>query len=571
MYKTLLILKYLRKRRIAWVSLVAVMLCTAMVLVVLSVMGGWLRMFRESFQALSGDVLVEGRSLVGFPQYEEIIRQIEALPEVKAAAPVIRTFGLLSIDDPRLGALERSKIRKGVEVIGYPANIQEVNGFRDSLYRLGGNLEGILVDSARADELRKRGGSARSIHEAASASRAPPSPDAPAYSVVTPAGIYPLDGFGNDLARAYLRKERVSDDPAAAARVRIRADETPSGALKRGASGVIAVEAISDARKLHFDLWPDTRYVAREGYRGPDVRTWDGMIVGTGVIGLRKDSTGNIGNRTSYQYTVQCDLTVLPMEPDTGIVEPTSRARNFYWLIDDSRTKVHLYDSNTVYVPFETLQRDLMMDENAGLPARTSNIQIALKAGADPRAVKPKIEAIVSQVLKADPLYPVEVLTWEQTHATFLGAVEKEKGLMTILFGMISIVAVFLIFCIFYMIVVEKTRDIGIVKSIGATSQGVAGIFLGYGAAIGIVGGMLGTFVGWMVVRYINELHEMLGRFGVVMWNPEIYLFETIPNTINPRETAVIVAVAIVSSVLGALVPAWRAARMHPVEALRWE
>ena len=63
---------------------------------------------------------------------------------------------------------------------------------------------------------------------------------------------------------------------------------------------------------------------------------------------------------------------------------------------------------------------------------------------------------------------------------------------MTFLFGIISLVAVFLIFCIFYMIVVEKTKDIGIIKSVGATAGGVAGIFLGYGLAIGIVGASLG-------------------------------------------------------------------------------
>ena len=84
MYKLLLILKYLRKRRIAWVSLIAVMLCTTMVLVVISIMGGWLRMFKESFHGLGGDLIVESRSLTGFANYDEIIEKIEALPEIDA-------------------------------------------------------------------------------------------------------------------------------------------------------------------------------------------------------------------------------------------------------------------------------------------------------------------------------------------------------------------------------------------------------------------------------------------------------------------------------------------------------
>jgi lipoprotein-releasing system permease protein len=143
---------------------------------------------------------------------------------------------------------------------------------------------------------------------------------------------------------------------------------------------------------------------------------------------------------------------------------------------------------------------------------------------------------------------------------------------------MISIVAIFLIFCIFYMIVVEKTKDIGIIKSVGSTSTGVAGIFLGYGLAIGIVGSMLGLLLGYLIVTYINEIHTWIGAvteklFGepFYMWNPEVYAFDTIPNTMNPHEVFWIVLIAIISSVLGALVPAMRAARMNPVEALRWE
>src|SRR5437762_7912152 len=99
MYKLLLILKYLRKRRIAWVSLIAVMLCTTMVLVVISVMGGWLRMFKESFHGLSGDVMITSRSLTGFDHYQQYIDEVQKLPDVEAAVPVIRTFGLIKINN----------------------------------------------------------------------------------------------------------------------------------------------------------------------------------------------------------------------------------------------------------------------------------------------------------------------------------------------------------------------------------------------------------------------------------------------------------------------------------------
>src|SRR4029434_843670 len=97
MYKLHLILKYLRKRRIAWVSLFAVMLCTAMVIVVISVMGGWLRMFRESFHGISGDVIVTRTSLEGFPYYQEMIDEIKKLKGVTGAVPTLHTYGLINI------------------------------------------------------------------------------------------------------------------------------------------------------------------------------------------------------------------------------------------------------------------------------------------------------------------------------------------------------------------------------------------------------------------------------------------------------------------------------------------
>ncbi len=163
--------------------------------------------------------------------------------------------------------------------------------------------------------------------------------------------------------------------------------------------------------------------------------------------------------------------------------------------------------------------------------------------------------------------------TWREKQRQFIEAVEKEKYLVTTLFGVVSMVAVLLVGCIFYMIVQQKTRDIGIIKSIGATSGGVAGIFLSYGAAIGVVGGAIGTVVGTLFVWYINEFQAMLGRISerAVVWSPEVYSFDHIPNEVEPQHAVVIYVVAIFASMLGAVVAAWRAARIWPVAALRYE
>jgi lipoprotein-releasing system permease protein len=208
--------------------------------------------------------------------------------------------------------------------------------------------------------------------------------------------------------------------------------------------------------------------------------------------------------------------------------------------------------------------------------ATCNDIEVKLRDPTQINQVKPQIEKIVNDVLNkygvAYFIDPVKTQTWEERQADFLNAVEHEEGLLVILFAIISVVAVFLIFCIFFMIVMEKTRDVGILKSVGATSTSIAAIFLSYGLAIGIVGGGLGLLLGWLIIHNINGLHAWLGRvFHVKIWDAKTYLFDTIPNTMDSRDAIIIVSVAILASVLGALVPAIRAARMNPVEALRWE
>ena len=479
-----LVLKYLRKRRIAWVSLIAVMLCTTMVLVVISIMGGWLRMFKESFHGLGGDLIVESRSLTGFAHYDEIIDKIEALPEIEAAAPTIQTFGLMKINNGRPGA---------VQVMGYPMErITRVNDFRKSLYRQWQQ---------------------------------------------------PVDEEGKD--------PKTVPPPS-------------------------------------FDLVPGIPYEELRP-KAKNVRNWPGMIVGAGVVGIGKDKTGKVTGRDGL-LEASVRLEVLGIKEDMTSLQGATPTPNFYWIVDDSRTQLWQFDAKTVYVPFDVLQKDLGMHrrelENPDTkekiiePARTSAINIKARPGVDLQVAKEKVIDVVAEYypIVRQPDGPIGVETWEESNSTWIGAVEKEKGLVTFLFGMISIVAIFLIFCIFYMIVVEKTKDIGIIKSVGSTSTGVAGIFLGYGLAIGIVGSLAGLLLGYLIVTYINEIHSWIGTvtekmFGepFYMWNPEVYAFDKIPNTMNPHEVFWIVVIAIASSVVGALVPAIRAARMNPVEALRWE
>ncbi len=141
-----LLIKYLIKRRIAWVALGAVMLCTTMVLVVISVMGGWLDMFKQSFHGLTGDVIVKSVSMEGFPYYQEMIRRIESAKDVLAAVPTIETWGLFNVGNTPTSA---------VKVMGIPIErIGLVNRFPDSLYRQHELVEDQLKDPGLTPEQR---------------------------------------------------------------------------------------------------------------------------------------------------------------------------------------------------------------------------------------------------------------------------------------------------------------------------------------------------------------------------------------------------------------------------------
>ena len=144
--------------------------------------------------------------------------------------------------------------------------------------------------------------------------------------------------------------------------------------------------------------------------------------------------------------------------------------------------------------------------------------------------------------------------------------------MLNILLFFIIAVAGFGILAIFFMIVVEKTRDMGILKSLGASSRGILGIFLGYGLSLGVVGAGVGLTIGLLFVRYINQIRDLLEHItGQPVFDPSIYYFYQIPTIIDPFTVFWIMVGALSIAVLASILPALRAARLHPVEALRYE
>src|SRR5207249_8282910 len=154
------------------------------------------------------------------------------------------------------------------------------------------------------------------------------------------------------------------------------------------------------------------------------------------------------------------------------------------------------YDSSYVYVPLEWLQQLRTM------PNRASSLQIKLKDYADARQV-------VETLRKMFPLeLNYRVQTWEDKQGPLLAAISIEKGILNVLLFLIIGVAGFGILAIFSMIVAEKTRDIGILKALGASNGGVMKIFLGYGFLLGLIGTLVGTGLGvWLTVN-INEVEQ---------------------------------------------------------------
>ncbi|MFH1578363.1 MAG: ABC transporter permease, partial [Candidatus Omnitrophota bacterium] len=208
------------------------------------------------------------------------------------------------------------------------------------------------------------------------------------------------------------------------------------------------------------------------------------------------------------------------------------------------------YDTELVFLHIDKVKEMLDIKSATGIAIRLNNIDQA-------QAVKEKIQKSLS--------YPYRIQTWMEQNANFFAALKLEKITMFIILSLIVMVAAFNIISTLIVMVVQKTKDIGILKAVGMSRERVSAIFTYEGLAIGFIGTGLGVALGWL-------LCFLLDKYQFIELPADIYYLDKLPVSLSFwPDVALIVGAAFVITLLSTIYPAMRAGRLKPVEALRYE
>jgi lipoprotein-releasing system permease protein len=216
------------------------------------------------------------------------------------------------------------------------------------------------------------------------------------------------------------------------------------------------------------------------------------------------------------------------------------------------------YDKSMIFMPFNEAQKYFSKGAEADVlevvvddPEKIDNYLPAIKAAGGPT---------------------LNVTDWRQKNETFFSVLEVERNVMFIILSLIILVAALNIISGMMMLVKDKGRDIAVLRTMGATKGAVMRVFLITGASIGIVGTLAGLLLGIVFCHYIEEIRQFVSWLtGRTVFPADVYYLTRLPAEINPTETASIVLMALALSVLATIYPSWRASRLDPVEALRYE
>ena len=276
-----------------------------------------------------------------------------------------------------------------------------------------------------------------------------------------------------------------------------------------------------------------------------------GVLIGTNfaeLMGLQVGDTVEIGSPSmlqAWRESAKKENAAVPVLPEyevRGIFDVGYYEYNLGVIVISLRDAQDLYDLHGTVHGLMVMLRDPYQ-----APAVQNELAVAL-----------------------GPQY--QVRTWMQENSSLLNALIVEKNVMFYLLFFIMIVAALCILSALITFVVQKTREIGMLKALGATDLQVSLIFLSQGALVGAIGDLAGYGLGMLALAYRNEfLHFMNRMTGFELFPASIYGFTELPALKSPRDILLICGSAWVVCILGGVIPAWRAGRLKPVEALRYE
>ena len=265
-----------------------------------------------------------------------------------------------------------------------------------------------------------------------------------------------------------------------------------------------------------------------------------------------------IGIRMSQKFGVGVGDTITLISPQGSATAfgtvPRMRAYRVVAVFD---VGMYEYDATFVYLPLQAAQLFFRLGDGV------SGIELLVE---DPE----NVAAMREPVFRAVP--QLRVLDWQQTNSSFFNALQVERNVMFLILTLIILVAAFNIISSLIMLVKDKSRDIAIMRTMGATRAAVMRIFFLAGASVGVIGTLTGFLLGVLFTANIETIRQWLQSLtGRTLFDPTIYFLSQMPAKMEPMEVVSVVLMALGLSFLATIYPSWRAARLDPVEALRYE